>query len=98
MARKTIAPIRTGEAGGKIGLRVGPSPMGQLSCGQSAAALARHFSHIRINDRVIPLALVQGSEFRRAVDIKPNETVHAGFARQADAVRSLIAISKQLVG
>ena len=75
MARNKVDPIRTGQTGGGTYMGLGLS--GLIFCDRSAHSRAGRLSDIRIDDRRTPLALVQGSGFRRAVDIKTNHTVRA---------------------
>ncbi|MCB8880153.1 hypothetical protein ACELLULO517_07905 [Acidisoma cellulosilytica] len=90
--------IGAGKTGGAIDPRVGPGPSGLIFCGQSAEAPAGRFSPFLINGRAVRLALVQGSGLRRVVDIKTDDADRPGFVGRPRSVRSLIVLSKQLVG
>ncbi|MCB8876637.1 hypothetical protein [Acidisoma silvae] len=96
MARNKVAPIRTGKTGSGTYMGLGLS--GPIFCDRSAHPRAGRLSDIRIDDRRKPFALVQGNGFRPAVDIKTNHADQAGSMSQMRAARSLIAVSKQLVG
>ena len=55
-------------------------------------------SEFHINAPVATLALVQGSGLRRVVDIKTDDTAQPGLPSQTGTARSLMTVSKQLVG
>ena len=98
MARNKITQPAAGMHAQRGETCAAPRSEGPLSDGLRPALGANRLSPIRINARTTPLAPVWGSGRPRVVDIKPNETAPAGFVSPADAVRSLIAVSKQLVG
>lgn len=94
MARTEFPPISAGPSRGTAGRGIGPDRFGHAPHAEPAAI----HSLLRIDGSVTGSRRIMPAGNRRAAKIKPNEIAQAGSPVAFFTVRSLIAVTKQLVG